>query len=492
MNILFATSEAHPLIKTGGLGDVSGSLPDAIAKLGQKVRLILPAYQTIMDNLKLEKITEIAQFEVGGAGRLFQARLLKVKISELDVTVWLVDIPELFGRPGNPYVAHDGTDWWDNGERFGVFSRAVAHIAMDRVGLNWKADVVHANDWQTGLVPAFLSEEVDRPKTLFTIHNMAYGGYFPKSLFDSMWLPWHWWTPDGIEFYGQMSMLKAGISMADWVTTVSPSYAREICSPHFGYGLEGALLKRNQQGRLVGILNGIDTEQWNPKKDKYISFNYSAEKGRVSAKKRNKEVLLRLLGDREPQEHLDVPLIGFVGRLVDQKGVDLVLQVLPDLLAQHSVRFVFVGSGTRYYEMALSALAIEYPGRVFTHIGYSESLAHQVEAGADMFLMPSRFEPCGLNQMFSLVYGTPPIVHHTGGLIDTVINATEENLAAKTANGFIFYQATAHALKSTIEHALYLFSKPRTWQRLQKTGMQQTFDWKKSAKKYVKLYLKEI
>ncbi|WFE68161.1 glycogen synthase GlgA [Thiomicrospira sp. R3] len=490
MKVLYASSEAHPLIKTGGLADVAGSLPDAIAQLGHKVKLVLPAYQAITDHLC--RVSVVSQFNIGGAGRSLQVRLLKAELPEFKAKVILVDIPELFNRPGNPYLGPDGRDWWDNGERFAVFSRVVAEIAMDRAGLKWKADVVHANDWQTGLVPAFLSQESQPPRTLFTVHNMSYAGYFPKSLFDSLWLPWEWWTPEGVEFYSQLSMLKAGISYADWVTTVSPTYAKEICYPELAYGFEGILSKRQEQGRLVGILNGIDDKVWNPEIDRYISYNYSAKKGRVSQKKRNKEVLLALLGDHDPHLHLDQPLIGFVGRLIEQKGIDLILQVLPELLQEQDVRFVFVGAGQAEYEHQLRELAAAYPGRVFVHIGYSEPLAHQVEAGADMFLMPSRFEPCGLNQMYSLAYGTLPIVHHTGGLADTVVNATPENIKNKTATGFMFYDPNPHALRATILHALSIFNKPRSWQQIQKTGMEQPFNWKKSAKNYVELYSKEL
>lgn len=490
MKLVFATSEAHPLIKTGGLADVSGGLPTALAELGHKVLLVLPAYQAVLD--KVSKVSVVAQFELAGASRKLKVRLLKVTVPELGVNVLLVDIPELFNRPGNPYMGPDGNDWWDNGERFAVFSKAVVEIAMDRVGLKWKADVVHANDWQTGLVPALLTLESSRPRSLFTIHNMAYAGYFPKSLFESLGLPWAWWSIDGIEFYGQMSMLKAGIQMADWVTTVSPSYAKEICYPEYAYGFEGVLKERQEQGRLVGIINGIDDQEWNPVTDRYISYNYSAKKGRISAKKRNKELLLTLLGDQEPAAHLDTPLIGFVGRLVDQKGVDLILQAVPDILAEQDVLFVFVGTGSAFYEKQFIELKDRYPGQVFVHIGYSETLAHQVEAGADMFLMPSRFEPCGLNQMYSLAYGTPPIVHHTGGLIDTVVSTTKQTLADKTATGFMFYDPNPDALRVTILQALDLYQKPRSWQQIQKTGMQRAFSWKNSAQDYVKLYAMEI
>lgn len=490
MNILFATSEAHPLIKTGGLADVSGSLPKAMSQLGHTVRLIMPAYQAVLEQYPEQQL--LAEFAVGGAARLLNVRVLSVQVPEVGTEVLLLDIPELFQRPGNPYLAQDGIDWWDNGERFAVFSRAVAEVAMDRVGLNWRADAVHANDWQTGLVAAFLSEEAQRPRTLFTIHNMAYAGYFPKSLFDSMWMPLQWWTAEGVEYYGQMSMLKAGIMYSDWVTTVSPTYAQEICTTEYAYGFAKIMQQRWAEGRLVGILNGIDTEQWNPQTDPHIEFNYSVTSGRVSQKKRNKAVLLEQLGATQIELRQAEPLVGFIGRLVTQKGVDLIVQVIPELLKKHAVNFVLVGAGEEHYENELRALAHTYPERVFVHIGYSEALAHQVEAGADMFLMPSRFEPCGLNQMYSLAYGTPPIVHYTGGLIDTVINASEENIANKTATGFVFYDPTVHALRSTIEHALFLYSKPRTWQQIQKNGMSHAFDWQQSAQKYIQLFTKEL
>lgn len=490
MNILFVTSEAYPLIKTGGLADVSGSLPKAIAQLGQQVRLLLPAYQAVLE--KYQNYSVLANFTVGGAGRLLHARVLTVEVPEVGTEIWLLDIPELFQRPGNPYLAPDGQDWWDNGERFAVFSRAAAEIAMNRVGLGWRADVVHANDWQTGFLPAFLSEEAQPPKTLFTIHNMAYAGYFPKSLFDSMWLPWHWWTEQGVEFYGQISMLKAGIMYADWVTTVSPTYAREICTAEFAYGFDGIMQQRHAEGRLVGILNGIDTKQWNPQYDPYIEANYSVHTGMIGQKQRNKEALLKLFQPQFRLAQLKRPLIGFVGRLVTQKGVDLITEVIPQLVSQHDVSFVMVGAGDPRYELELRELAQRYPENVFIHIGYSEALAHQVEAGADMFLMPSRFEPCGLNQMYSLTYGTPPIVHYTGGLVDTVVNASDENMANQTATGFVCYEPNVPALKATIEHALYLYTQQDSWRQLQHSGMTQVFNWQNSARKYLDLYTKEI
>jgi len=501
MKILFASSEAHPFIKTGGLADVSGSLPNALVALKHKARLVLPAYQSVLKKIPPNSLKKVAELTVNGCQKQLNARILQLKVGAFEgvnFPVWLVDIPELFDRPGNPYLAEDGTDWWDNGERFAVFSMVVNEIAMDRLGLKWKPEVVHANDWQTGLVPALLSLETDAPKTVFTIHNMAYPGNFPKSLFESLRLPWSLWNMEGVEFYGHFSMLKAGLIKADWISTVSPTYAREICYPDFAYGLEGVLQKRHEEGRLVGIINGIDCHVWNPETDNLIVQNYSVKKGRMAAKLANKEALLSELclyrGEKEKKSNarlancLDKPLIGFVGRMIGQKGMDLVLDVIPEIIQQTNANFVIVGTGEKHYETQVKMLAKKFPTRIWAFVGYSESLAHRVEAGADMFLMPSRFEPCGLNQMYSLAYGTPPIVHHTGGLADTVVNATDENIKAGTATGFVFYDSSRHALKSTILHALNVFGKKRTWQKIQKTGMELSLNWKDSAKKYVELY----
>lgn len=501
MKILFASSEAHPFIKTGGLADVSGSLPNALVALKHKARLVLPAYQSVMKKIPPKSLKKVAELSVQGCGKVFNAKILQLKVGAIkgvDFPVWLVDIPELFDRPGNPYLADDGTDWWDNGERFAVFSMVVNEIAMDRLGLKWKPDVVNANDWQTGLVPALLSLEKEAPTTVFTVHNMAYPGNFPKSLFDSLRLPWTLWNVEGVEFYGHFSMLKAGLIKADWVSTVSPTYATEICYPKFAYGFEGILQKRFEEGRLVGIINGIDDHVWNPATDNLIVQNYSVKKGRIAGKLANKKDLLSelclLRGEKEKKstarlaDCLSKPLIGFVGRMVSQKGMDLVLDVMPEIIQQTNAIFVIVGTGEKDFEAQVKLLAKKYPSRIWAFIGYSEPLAHRVEAGADMFLMPSRFEPCGLNQMYSLAYGTPPIVHHTGGLADTVVNATDENIKAGTATGFVFYDQSRHALKSTILHALHLFGKKRTWQKIQKTGMEQSLGWKHSAKKYVEMY----
>jgi starch synthase len=347
--------------------------------------------------------------------------------------------------------------------------------------------VVHAHDWQTGLVPAFLDMLPHRPQRIFTIHNLAYGGHFSQADFKLLKLPSYWWSAEGAEFYGGFSMLKAGIVYADAVTTVSPTYAHEICTPAFGYGMNGLLQSRYY--KLHGILNGIDDGIWDPATDVYLPAHFSVEQIQPG-KRLNKAALLQRLGVHNPDEHLPLPLFGMVSRLVEQKGVDLVINAIPDLLATTEARFALIGAGHSYFEQRLRDLAAQYPNRVFVFIGYDEQLAHLLEAGADMFLMPSRFEPCGLNQMYSLRYGTPPIVLHTGGLADTVVDASPHHLAQGVANGFVFYEPNSGALKGTMLRAMDYFYQPALWQQLQVTGMKHAFGWDNSAAKYLALYHK--
>lgn len=496
MNILFAASEAFPFIKTGGLGDVVHSLPVALSKLGDDVRLVLPAYRDVLAGV--DSLKEIGYRDLPGIGVTHRVRILRAHQEELGDYLYLIDVPTLFDRPGNPYVHTDGFNWPDNAERFTVFSRAVAYLARGVPGSNWVPDVVHCHDWQTGMVPAFLSMRHPRPKTVFTIHNLAYDGHFSKADFTSLALPPEWWSPQYVEFYGGFSMLKAGMIFSDHVTTVSPTYAREICTPEFGYRFEGVL---NHLGdKLVGILNGIDLDIWNPMTDSHIKHNYGYDKNAASqtwvkAKLANKTDLLKkagFIGDDSANTSnpiIKAPLLGFIGRLVEQKGVDLITAMLPELFEKTDANMVILGSGHMHYESGLKALAEQYPTRFHFHIGYSEDLAHQIEAGCDLFIMPSRFEPCGLNQMYSLRYGTPPVVNFTGGLADTVTDATPLATKEKTANGFVFYDANADALLSAIERALTIFKKPKQWQQLCETAMQQELGWEASAKKYQELYL---
>ncbi|OQY18947.1 MAG: starch synthase [Desulfobacteraceae bacterium 4572_35.1] len=492
MKILFASSEIYPLVKTGGLADVSAGLPAALGELGQEVVLIMPAYAAALEVIPPPQL--LYSGVVSGCGRQRTVRVLSADIGGIEplagCSMLLVEIEDLFDRSGGPYQNGAGDVWPDNGERFGLFAQIVADVAMDRCGLDWKADVVHANDWQTGLVPALLSLEQSqqRPKSVFTIHNLSYGGHFPHELFVGLNLPQQWWHFNALEFYGSMSMLKGGIVFADYVTTVSPSYAVEICSPEYGFGLHDTLRQRRDGGRLLGILNGIDSRVWNPEYDHYLPFNYSAKRGRVAQKKRNKQALLQRFGAEVAGDVLSAPLIGYVGRMVEQKGVDLILEVIPRLVRQSDSCFVMVGTGMAEFEQQFLELAHKFPQRVFVSVGYVEELAHLVEAGSDMFLMPSRFEPCGLNQMYSLVYGTPPVVHGTGGLRDTVVDSDDAAIAAGTATGFVFTGLDAQTLYRTVLRALDTYKRPRRWQALQKNGMLQNFGWQRSAQTYMELY----
>jgi len=482
VNILFAASEAFPFIKTGGLGDVVHSLPIALNQLGDDVRLVLPAYRDVLASV--DSLKELGYWDLPGVNVTHRVRLLQAHHKGVADYLYLVDVPSLFDRAGNPYVHTDGFNWPDNAERFTVFSRAVAQMAKGIPGNGWCPEVVHCHDWQTGLVPAFLSMSQPRPRTVFTIHNLAYDGHFSQADFTGLSLPAEWWSPQYVEFYGGFSMLKAGMVFADQVTTVSPTYAREICTPEYGYRFEGVL--QHLGDKLSGILNGIDLDIWNPKTDDYLTQNYGVDKPWLDAKSANKQQLLKRAG--LPLKR--APLLGFIGRLVEQKGVDLIIDMLPKLFSDTEASVIILGSGDFLYEKELKMLAEKFTSRLHVYIGYSEELAHQVEAGSDLFLMPSRFEPCGLNQMYSLRYGTPPIVNFTGGLADTVIDTTTMALSDKTANGFVFYDLNSDALLSTIKRALAVYEKPEQWQQICETGMRQELGWESSAKKYQALYRK--
>ena len=494
MKLLFVASEAYPLVKTGGLGDVAYSLPCALQEAGADVRLLLPGYRALLR--KLDSVRILGWLDVQGANRTQTVRLLEARHPEYPFPLWIADCAALFDRVGNPYQQGNGCDWADNAERFTVFARVAAELARDMLGLGWLPEVVHAHDWQTGLVPALLDGLPQRPRCVFTIHNLAYGGHFSHADFMALQLPSRWWSAEGAEFYGGFSMLKAGIVYADVVTTVSPTYAQEICTPAFGYGLHGLLQSRRY--KLHGILNGIDSHVWNPATDPNLVEHYSAEHlaaGHVHGKRANKAALLRRFGvpvdavNTQPlPEALTAPLFGMVSRLVEQKGVDLVIGAIPELIANTNARFVLIGTGNAWFEQRLRDLAQCYPERVMVFIGYDEQLAHWLEAGADVFMMPSRFEPCGLNQMYSLNYGTPPIVYHTGGLADTVVNATDANLSNGTANGFVFYTPNQESFCGSLYHALRCYADPHVWQQLQVTGMQHDFGWQHSAAKYLSLY----
>ncbi len=471
--ILFVTSEAHPLIKTGGLADVAGSLPKALTELGQDVRLIIPYYQAISLDQEPEYRSTV---RVNNR----DINLFETRLPDTDVVTWLVEDHDLYGTPGNPYLDENGEPWENIAERFAVFSRVAAEVAMNRADLDWKPDIVHCNDWQTGLVPALLSLEEDPPKTVFTIHNLAYQGLFPSTTYHELNLPGQLWNPAGLEFHEMLSFIKGGLVFSDRITTVSPTYAQEIQTPEFGYGLEG-LLSHNHE-KLSGIINGIDMDDWNPETDSAIFQNYNASD--LDKKQVNKTELQKHSGLPVDPE---IPLFGLVSRLVEQKGIDLIAEILPEIVTI-PIQLILLGSGDSSLEHQLNGLSRLYPDKISVTIGYNEKLAHQIEAGIDIFLMPSRFEPCGLNQMYSQRYGTIPLVRQTGGLADTVVDAMPDTLNDKSATGIAFDEPTTGALHESIKRSLLLFNDKKTWRDMQKTAMDKDFSWQNSAKQYLKLY----
>lgn len=473
MRVLFATSEVDPLAKSGGLADVSRALPIALKQRGIDVRILLPGYPSAMGQLANPRIEARLRPLLG----VDNATLISGQLPGSDVPVWLVFAPSLFSRAGGLYQDDDGHDWADNGLRFAYFAHVAAEIAAGRL-LDWTPDIVHANDWHAGLIPLLLAnEEEDRPVTLFTIHNLAFQGNFPSSLLATIGVPGRHFTADGIEFYGQVSFLKAALRYSDKITTVSPTYAKEILSPELGCGLDGVLRARAQD--FCGIINGIDHELWDPATDIHLPNRYSARD--ISGKRLCKVELQAEFG-LEPQP--DAPLIGFVSRLAHQKMADIIHDTVPAMVAA-GAQFALVGEGEPLLEAAFEALQRRYPQRVSVHIGYEEALAHQLQAGADILLAPARFEPCGLTQLYGLRYGTVPIVRRTGGLADTV---TDPGTSDRAATGFVFEEADGAGLRGAIERALALYKEPLAWRRLQLRGMSQDFGWAASAARYAALY----
>jgi starch synthase len=476
MRILFVSSEIHPLMKTGGLADVSASLPRALQARGHQVRLLMPAYRDALRNASAYGVKLVKTFELDGHA----VRLLETRLPGTRNKLWLIDCPPLFDRPGNPYRTAGGVDYPDNAARFMLLCRVGALIARDALGLDWKPDVVHCNDWQTGMIPVLLYEDWPRPALIFTIHNIAYQGLFSAADFRQLGLAERYWHHEALEFHGMLSFIKGGIVYADRITTVSPTYALEIQTGPFGNGLHGLL--RHRASALRGILNGIDTNDWNPARDAALTVNYSAAS---LQKKRVNKIALQAELALDPQPNL--PLVAFIGRLVEQKGIDLIIAALPAFV-QSRAQAVLLGSGDLHYESALAGLAADFPGKVALRIGYDESLAHRIEAASDIFLMPSRFEPCGLNQMYSLHYGTIPVVHSVGGLADTVVDTTPATFAAGTATGFVFRENSRTAFSAALQRALSTWHDESTWRQLQLTGMKRDFSWRHSALEYEQLY----
>lgn len=472
--ILYISSEAFPLIKTGGLGDVAGSLPAALLRKSQDIRLLLPAYPEV-----LSKITS-AKKRASTSHYNLAVNIIETRLPGTNVMVWLVDCPAIYNRPGGPYTDDHGQPWQDNALRFALFCHTAVDIALNNLQLNWHPDVVHCNDWQSGLVPALLSLVSKRPATVFTVHNLAYQGIFDQQTFSDLHLPAELWHMDGVEFHGKLSFIKGGLAYADKITTVSPTYAREILQPEYSYGLGGLL--KHRQSHLSGILNGIDEKHWNPGTDKYLNQKYNRRS--LDKKSLNKTELQRELS--LPID-INIPVLGMVSRLVEQKGLDIILDSLETILTM-PVQIIILGTGERHYEAWLSEWALKFPEKLKVVIGYDEALSHRIEAASDIYLMPSIFEPCGLNQLYSLQYGTLPIVTHVGGLADTVIDASAENITNHTATGFVLKDKSASALQTTIQRALALFQNPKQWRQLQITAMSGDFSWEASAEHYIDLY----
>lgn len=478
MRILFASSEIAPLAKTGGLGDVSASLPLALASHGQEIWVVIPGYPAALAGLYHRE-------NLGPIAGLAGTALVRGLLPGTQLRVLVVDIPALFDRPNGPYADVSGRDWPDNAVRFHGFARAVCAIALDRCGLNWRPDIVHCNDWQTGLIPALLSRQPQRPGSVFTIHNQAYQGLFDRSQFHALGLPADWWAMEALEFYGQFSFLKSGLVFANQLTTVSPTYARQLLEPAFGCGLDGLL--RHRRANLTGILNGIDEHVWNPATDAHLPSRYGVTA--ITEGKRSNKLALQM----ELALTVDgaIPILCVIGRLVEQKGIDLIIALIA-AWAHRPLQWVILGNGEARWERRLQSLAAAHPDRIAVRVGYDEALAHRMLAGADLFLMPSRFEPCGLTQMYSQRYGTPPVVHRTGGLADTVVDASPANLPTRHGQprptGVVFEQPTTAALASAVDRALQIYHQPLTWRDLQRNGMNSDFGWRQSAERYLAVY----
>jgi starch synthase len=474
--VLFVSSEIYPLAKTGGLADVSAALPAALAVLGVEIRLMLPGYPKAIASAA-NKSVEVELEDFMGAGPM---RLISARTPDTALPIWLVDCPSLFGRSGGPYQDEDGQDWPDNAKRFAVFNQVAAQLSLGLLA-NWRADIVHANDWHSGLVAAILAGGCGRrPATVLTVHNLAFQGLFPADLYPQLGLPGDSLMPDGLEFYGNISFLKAGITYSDRLTTVSPTYAREILTAEYGFGLEGLLQRRAKD--LVGIRNGADYRIWDPAIDAHLPANFNLQN--IAGKRVCKTALQGELGLEVDSE---AALAVIVSRITEQKMADVIVDTLPRII-ENGAQCAVVGDGDRLLERRFELAAQQHPGRIAVRIGYEEPLAHRVLAGGDILLHPARFEPCGLTQLYAMRYGTLPVVRNTGGLCDTVVDATDRSVRQGTATGFAFESVNSADMLHCIERALALYSQPFAWRKVQRQAMAQDFGWSESARHYLALY----
>src|SRR6266404_5484916 len=480
MKILLASSEVHPYSKTGGLADMVGALGKTLARGGHEVGIVTPLYSGIRERFaELKPLDMPLDFPLG-------TKRVQGEVSCLErgpgFTVYFIEQPAFYQRPA--LYGSNGVDYADNAERFIFFSKAVGHLALH---LPWQPELLHVNDWQTGFAALFIRHrrkpagQGSAPRICTTIHNAAYQGVFPQAQFALTNLPWDYFNPGAVEFYGQMSCLKAGIAGADVITTVSPRYAREITTEEFGAGLDGLL--RYRQGALTGILNGVDYEEWNTLNNPYLKHPYSADS--LEGKTANKLELQKELG--LPGD-ASIPLFASIGRLVEQKGMDILLGALEEMLSA-KLQFVLLGAGDSAFQRAFVHLAQRFPAQVAVRIGFDEVLSHRIEAGCDFLLMPSRFEPCGLNQMYSLRYGTIPVVRRTGGLEDTVTDVQDD---AGEANGIKFSDYSAQALAKAIRKALVLFEEKKLLERFRLNAMAADFSWERTVAEYLRVYERAV
>jgi starch synthase len=479
MRILQVSAEIFPLLKTGGLADVAGALPGALARAGAEVRVLLPGFPTLLQGLG--EAATVAELHAPWGE---PARLLFGHLAALGgLPAYVVDAPALYDRPGNPYQEDDGQPYADNHRRFALLGYAAALLAEGLDGW-WAPQVVHSHDWHAALANAYIALSPHRPpvRTVYTVHNLAYQGLCAPQHLMELGLPPAAFTVEGLEFHGQLSFMKAGLYYADHVTTVSPSYAREIQTPQQGCGLQGLLHRRAAAGSLTGILNGVDQRVWDPATDTHIARRYDA--GKLAGKAHCRTALQKEMG-------LDVrpgPLFGMVSRLAEQKGLPLLVALLPELVARGG-QLVTLGSGDAGIEAALREAAAAHPEAVAIRVGYDEALAHRIFAGSDVTLVPSLYEPCGLTQLYGLRYGSLPLVRRVGGLADTVVDCTLEDMAENKATGFVFETFDAGDMRRALRRAFALFARQSEWKTVQRRAMAQHFGWDDAAEQYMALYL---
>lgn len=477
MRVLHVAAEVYPLVKTGGLADVVAALPVALAQQGADVRLLLPGYPAVLQSVQGARVV----IDIGACFGALRVRLLLARMPGSRLPVYVIDAPYLYRRNGSPYQDNQGEEWPDNLQRFALLGWVAAHLAGEDADPQWAPDIVHAHDWHAALACAYIAEHPPTPAcTVFTVHNLAFQGLFPMHDWPSLGLATRLTSPAGLEFHGQLSFMKAGLKFADHVTTVSPTYAQEIATVEFGCGLDGVIRGRGHS--VTGVLNGIDDAVWNPATDPAIAMRYDAE--RLQGKTACRQALQRELGLDADDEAL---LVTVVSRLTAQKGLDLVLAALPELL-RAGVQFAVQGTGEPALEAAFGMAMLAHPGRVHVHVGYDEARAHRLIAGADAIAVPSRFEPCGLTQLYGLRYGSLPIVRRVGGLADTVVDHGEPDAEAPGSTGFAFDAATPTAFKRCVLRAAMRKRNGAAWQAMVGTAMAQSLSWRGPAAEYLALY----